>query len=802
MCEYPPSKPQAMTELEHLKAEVARLKAETLALTKQTAHLSLALEAAQMGIWDWNLLTNEITWAMGHEHLYGLPAGTFDGRLETFEACVHPDDRAALRQAQARAICEHSAYCPEYRVVWPDGSIHWMADKGRVFYNDRGQPVRLMGTVFDISDRKQAEAALQQSQRQYQTLTEASPVGIFRTDAAGLCIYVNDRWSKITQLSLANALGTGWANALHPDDRDRVFTAWAEAVATNQIFSAEYRFQSPMGTSVWVFGQAVAETDDRGILHGYVGTITDITDRKQTEDALRQSEAQFRVAFEQSPVGIALVDLNRQFLRLNPALCTLLGYPKAELMAKTFEEVTHPADLATDLALNDRLVRGELTFFQMEKRLICKAGDLIHVLLNAALVRDDQERPLQIIAQVVNITPLKQAKQSLESANAHLEQRVTERTVALTAANAQLQQELQERQKIEQALRNNQALLQAIVDNSPAVIYLADATHRILLANRQCATLVNLPQPQLLGQLLQDVLPAAVAEQHLALIKTVLATGQGISGEHTFNTPTGPRTYLFVKFPLFDATGVPYAVGGIGTEITERALIARMKDEFIAMISHELRTPLSAIHGALNLLTEGAVDPSSTWGKEMLRIASDGADRLVLLVNDILDLERLESGQIDLVIQPCQLADLMLKTTELMQVIADREGITIATTPCRIDCPVDADRLIQVLTNLLNNAIKFSPRGSTVWLTADRQVEAGHPYLLIKVQDQGRGIGPEQLEMIFDRFHQVDISDSRQKGGAGLGLPICRNIVEQHGGKIWAESGVGLGSCFYVKLPL
>jgi PAS domain S-box-containing protein len=289
-------------------------------------------------------------------------------------------------------------------------------------------------------------------------------------------------------------------------------------------------------------------------------------------------------------------------------------------------------------------------------------------------------------------------------------------------------------------------------------------------------------------------------------------------------TKTGEeRVIAWNNTLLQDLQGYVIGTLSIGEDITERQVIERMKDEFISVVSHELRTPLTSIHGALNLLASGLVNTESDKGRRVIEIAAESAERLVRLVNDILELERLESGKISLVSQTCNAADLIIKATEMMQVMANRAGITLSVSPQAIELNADPDRIIQVLTNLLGNAIKFSPRDSTVWLTVELQeagesgrvaelenftLSQGHPLtgslaptILFTVKDQGRGIPEDKLESIFERFHQVDASDSRKKGGTGLGLAICRSIVQQHGGQIWVESTLGEGSSFYFTLP-
>ncbi len=240
--------------------------------------------------------------------------------------------------------------------------------------------------------------------------------------------------------------------------------------------------------------------------------------------------------------------------------------------------------------------------------------------------------------------------------------------------------------------------------------------------------------------------------------------------------------------------------------LTKRREMDRLKDEFISTVSHELRTPLTSIRGALGLLAAGAAGQVDAKAQNLLRIASTNTDRLVRLINDILDLQRMDSGQAPLHLRRCLLPDVVLQATETMLSMAEAAGVQLdVTQPASVSSLVfdgDPDRMQQVLCNLLSNAVKFSPPDTTVRI--ESSVEAGS--LLLRVEDRGRGVPPDKLESIFDRFGQVELSDSRQKGGTGLGLAICRAIVAQHGGEIWAERNdrdgraiPGLSVC--VRLP-
>jgi signal transduction histidine kinase/CheY-like chemotaxis protein len=244
--------------------------------------------------------------------------------------------------------------------------------------------------------------------------------------------------------------------------------------------------------------------------------------------------------------------------------------------------------------------------------------------------------------------------------------------------------------------------------------------------------------------------------------------------------------------------------------LNAREQLDSIKDEFISTVSHELRTPLTSIRGALGLLSSGLMGKLDDKAANLLRIANTNTDRLVRLINDILDLERMDSGRAPLHVRRCSLHDIVVQSTDTMSAMANAAGVSLEIVADESDEAIafdgDPDRVQQVLCNLLSNAIKFSPSGSTVRILTGID---GHD-LVVKVEDAGRGVPAEKLETIFDRFSQVEASDARQKGGTGLGLAICRSIMGQHNGAIWAERndrGTGdgtegvLGTTFSLRMP-
>ena len=233
-------------------------------------------------------------------------------------------------------------------------------------------------------------------------------------------------------------------------------------------------------------------------------------------------------------------------------------------------------------------------------------------------------------------------------------------------------------------------------------------------------------------------------------------------------------------------------------EITERhRQLEAMKYSFVTAVSHELRTPLTAIHGSLEMLEDGDAGSLSPTVARVVAVAARGTRRLARLVEEIIDLERLESGLFDFHPGPHDIHALLSETAESLAPLTESAGVVLVVDETHADVLCDGDRLLQALTNLVGNAIKFTEAGGSIHLGVVHHGEE----VEVTVQDQGRGIPAEQLDAVFDRFHQVDSEADRAKGGAGLGLTITRHIIEAQGGRIWVESQVGEGTVFHLTLP-
>lgn len=640
-------------------ARELRVAITSMELRKTNQQLSLALSATKIGFWDWDVQKNRLVCSREHEELFGLASGTFAGTYESFAACVHPEDLKSMENAIHQAIAQRSDYCHENRVVWPDGSIHWIEGKGKFFYNEAGDAVRMVGTVTEITDRKARELQLRLLESAVTTtndavlITEAEPID----EPGPRILYVNPAFTRMTGYTLEEVLGKT-PRILQGEKTDRAsLERIRTALETWQPIRVDLINYRKDGTEFWVEMSIVPIADQTGAFTHWVSVHRDISDRKLAEAALQQ--------------------------------------------------------------LNERL-----------------------------------------------------------------EMRVLQRTRELESSQAEL--------------RESEALFRSLSESSPVGIFKIDTEGKCTYTNPRCQAIGGFTPAAALGNRWMRF----VHREDLKLILSKWSESQSLDGEFSceFRHIQRDGTIRFCRLktaPIFSDRDQLIGHVGTITDITESRAIEKMKNEFISIVSHELRTPLASIRGSLGLLAAGVLKHQPETAKQMLEIASSDTERLVRLVNDILDLERLESSQVILVKQWCDAAVLMRKSAEAVLSVAAENNINLSILPETAKIWADPDRIVQLLVNLLSNAIKFSAPESTVTV----RVEDVGDRVLFEVKDRGRGIPADKLETIFGRFQQVDASDSRQKGGTGLGLAICRSIVQQHGGRIWAESVVSEGSSFYFTVP-
>ena len=393
---------------------------------------------------------------------------------------------------------------------------------------------------------------------------------------------------------------------------------------------------------------------------------------------------------------------------------------------------------------------------------------------------------------------------ALQEARDGLEEKVKERThdlesanVRLGATNDELSAATARANETAEALRASEQRTRAILENMLGGLIMVDPQGLIELVNPAAERMIGYTSAELVGKYMGPLLSLPPGADPHVFLREVLGKSLGKVTELEGRRKNGEIFPLELSLFQVDTPEGRRFAGSI-VDVTERRGVDRLKREFMSSISHELRTPLTSIRGSLGLLAGGVLGPLSAEAGEIVAVAERNAVRLIGLINDILDLERLEGGRLEMELESVEISPIVTRALEAVQSFADQAGVSLVAEPASVRVRADADRLVQVLVNLLSNAVKFSPAGSTVTV----RVVPGPSMAEFQVEDRGRGVPPALREAIFERYRQVEASDSRRKGGVGLGLAICKSIVEQHGGSIGVRDAEGAGSTFWFRIAL
>ena len=747
-----------------------------------------------------------ITNALGNQFIYVSPAyqqiwnRNVNALYQNFPAfinTIHPQDQN--RVLRARQNPDGRGFDLEYRILRPDGSYRWIWDRGFPILNETGELERRGGIAKDITHRKETEQLLQKnnqelelrvtqrtteletanerlqfelmqrhrtefklrkSEEQYRTLVKNFPDGaVFLVDLDFRYTIADGMGLVLKGLSRKILEGKTIWQVLPPALLEIVEPLYRSALA-GEITISEVEYEGRI-----YYHQALPVRNEQEEIFAGMVVMQDITERKQAE-----AERDKLIAIiEATPDLICSAKPGGEVVYYNRSARQIFGLDPEEKISNRYIPQHHP-QWAVEIIENQGLPAA------------IRDGSWIGE--TALTSYDGQEIPLsQLII-------------------AHKNQ---EGQVYLLSTMAR---DITEQKRSQANLLEAERRWRSLLENVRLLVVGLDRNGKVEYVNPFLLEVMGYTQTEVLGKnWLSDFQENSAQRLSASDFAELLEYDFKPYSQQLIETKLGEEKIISWNHTLLkDLQGNAIGMMSIGEDITERYAIERMKDEFISVVSHELRTPLTSIHGGLNLLSTGLINPQSERGVHVMKIVAESAERLVRLVNDILELERLESGKIFLNKQVVNAADLLLQATEQMQVMANRSGINLEVSSKSLQFYADPDRVLQVLTNLLSNAIKFSESGGgNIKLSVETELPENleeTPKILFKIQDQGRGIPSDKIERIFERFHQVDASDSRKKGGTGLGLAICRSIVEQHGGQIWVRSKVDQGSCFYFTLPM
>lgn len=666
--------------LQEKRMELGRSQRELL---EKSERLDLALNAANDGLWDWNVETGEAFFSPRYYTMLGYEPGEFPPSYASWRSLLHPEDVDRAEEVVNRSVALSAFFETEFRMRGKDGQWVWILARGRVMeWNAVGAPRRMCGTHVDISERKLGQERLALSERNFKAIVTNAQEGILIIQDNRL-VFVNPSLEEMTGLPADRLISRSFIEFIHPDDRDMVARRHENRLGGGAEPSAyDFRILHTGGGHVWVMVSVVIfEWNGRS---AELVMASDITDRKNAEQALRQAEARYRDIFESAPVAIFRATPEGRFLVVNPKYAAIAGYESPEAMVQGVTDIA--TQMYVEPAQRDRykdMLARHGSVRDFEVRLKHQDGSEFWASMTSRAVRDAYGNIVSYDGFLVDVTERKQAEEALRQARDDLEIQVATRTLALRQAN-----------------------------------------ERLLELDRQRAT-------------------------------------------------------------------------------------------FLSSASHELRTPLTSVLGFAKLARRTFLRhfaplaaPDGTLGKKAaiiennLTIIEQEGERLTRLINDLLDLNKIEAGRMEWRDARLNVAqELQAAATAMQGALATKPRVrfSIHVSPDAGDIVADRDRLRQIVLNLLSNAVKFTDKGY-VRLVAEALPDGG---LGIRVEDSGHGMSEEDLTRIFQKFYQGQSvhREGAKTEGTGLGLAICKNIVEHYGGRIWAESRLGRGSVFFVEFP-
>jgi PAS domain S-box-containing protein len=762
---------------EKLNLEVTQAIAEHQLRTQHQetlVKLQLATVASGLGMWFWDLINDKLEWTEQCSLLFGLNPNT-EMSYQLFLNTLHPEDRDRTDTAVKQALINKTEYNIEYRVIWSDGSLHWISAKGKGFYNQDGTAVRMMGTAQDISEqqaalreRKQIEQSLIDSNQRITNILESMTDAFYTLDRDFKFTYLNQEAQRVLFKSQEQLLGNSIWLEFNPVVGTELESQFRRALAEQVATRFEYYYPS---FARWYEISVYPST------HGLSVYFRNITERKQIEEALRNSEYRVRTILDSLIIFAGIITTDGEVIEVNQVALNSVSLQPEDILHKKFCETywwSYSSEIKAQLEdAIQRAAKGESVRFDIVGR-----------------VRDNK-----FILIDFSIVPVFNADGQIEY---------------LIPSGI----DVSDREASKLALQQREDELRLITEVIPQQIWTASPTGKTEYINQPWQEYTGLSLEQIKAKgWLTIVHPDDLAQVIQAWMNSI-QTGKKYEREARLRGQDGTyRWFLGRARPLHNKEEKIIQWYGTNTDITpikelEEKLrqqtkdlteANRLKDEFLAIVSHELRTPLNPILGWSQLLATGRLDPDKT--AQGIETIQRNAKLQAQLIDDLLDVSRILRGKLELKITAINLESIIRSAIATVQLAAEAKSIQILTefNPNVGQISGDPGRLQQIVWNLLSNGIKFTPEGGQVTIKLKRVGTKAE----IQVQDTGQGISAEFLPYVFDRFRQAENATTRKFGGLGLGLAIVRHLTEIHKGTVAVSSpGEGQGATFSVKLPL
>lgn len=660
-----------------------------------------------------------------------------------------------------------------------DGSLYREEMRISPVFSSTGEIESYIAIKHDVTERQAAQKALRESEERFRSMADCSPSMMWVTGATGEVEFINRPYRTFCGVSLEDLREGRWQIPIHPDDSTEYVAAFRDAVRDHTPFAGEARFRRGDGEWRMVGSHARPRLSIDGEYLGHVGVSADITDRRRADEALRESERRFRVMADCCPIGIWVTDARGETQFINRTYRDFFGIASERVEPDGWRVLIHPDDRPGYVKAFDCSLELH-TSLKAEYRVRHASGEWRWVETYATPRLSTGGEFEGFVGASKDITERKRVEQALQNSE----------------------------EKFRQLAENINEVFWMMPPEANEMLYVSPAFEQVW--GTTCENLYRNPMSWS-----EAIHPDDADRAHAVFARQI--QGEPVDSEYRIRTPDGQEKWIRDRaFPIHDAAGKLIRVAGLAEEITEekrreRELIGaqegaeaanRAKSCFLANMSHEIRTPMNGVLGMVQVLLE--TEPTSEQHR-YLKVAESSGRTLLSLIDNILDLSKIEAGKVVLESVDFDMHRTIEEIMELCRAQANAKNLRFSShmspaLPTHLRG--DPTRLRQVLNNLLVNALKFTERGG-VALNADlvsRDVEK--VIVRFSVTDDGIGIGPDQAAALFSPFVQADVSTTRKYGGTGLGLAICKQLVEMMGGTIGVESQAGKGSVFSFTVVL
>ncbi|MGM9476739.1 PAS domain S-box protein [Pedobacter sp. GSP4] len=737
-----------------------------------------------------------------------------DGKLQTF---YFDFEYRAIKNDEGKTICIlHTAIDVSERVLRKE-AIERAQEKEEALQREQALNEELAATVEELAATNEELVAtneelqetqetlhvlnnelelrvierfnqLSESEKRFKTMAEGTDIFIGVGDESGNAVYFNKSWTDLTGKSTEDLLNYGWADLIHPEDRDKYLSIYLKAFESKKAFKGELRIFDKNGGYRWLLASATPRFHTNGSFAGYISSCVDITERKLIE--LERLNLSKLIEASSEFIGLAELDLSIQYL--NPAALTKLGWTSTT--NRTILDCVFPEDrpIAERLLLGilkNRNFREEIRFWNE------KTGKPFWIEWNGFTIKNQDTNEVIAIATVSpDITERKIYQEELQGIN--MEMAAANEELATT--NEELAQTHEDLVQYTNKLADSEEKLRQAIETGKMGTWSINPNTLEITMSNFVKELLGLPldKPAEMEAIMQSINPDYHDMVNNAL-KSALADHSSSDTEYPVNNLiTGEEKWVKATGRVFvDQHGNATEYSGLFIDITERKLDELRKNDFIGMVSHELKTPLTAINGFVQVLQRKAKKDEDSYTIVALDKTHSQIRKMTTMINGFLNVSRLESGK--LLIQKTDFnLDTLLKETIEETYISQSSHQIILNPTCGVTINADRDKIGNVISNLISNSLKYSDNGTNIEVSCtlhETMVE-------VQIRDEGIGIKPEDIDKLFERYYRVQ--GNHTISGFGIGLYLSAEIIERHNGKIWVESEEGKGSVFHFTLPL